>query len=343
MLYGFSWVRVAMSYLSETNDVPEIVSEGEGKHQVSGVGRRLEPGAPLSVAEPASSGAGKQSAQRSWQGVLVGLFAIAVVGIVAYGALRRDENWITPEHGLGYLLGIVGSVFMLILLGYPLRKRFSALRGLGRLPGWLKFHMLLGILGPALILFHANFRLGATNSNVALLTMLIVVTSGIVGRYIYGKTHNRLSGELRSLQEFRRETQAARREINFDFTRLPELQRQLDELEARVLDPEHGILSSTWLYLDFALSKGAYRRRFRHVLRAAINADAGARGLDARYVRGQLDAASRYLSEYLRRLQRAAEFRFYERMFALWHVLHVPLLFLLIVAAVVHIAAVHLY
>jgi hypothetical protein len=45
----------------------------------------------------------------------------------------------------------------------------------------------------------------------------------------------------------------------------------------------------------------------------------------------------------LDRLQRAAAFRFYERMFALWHVLHVPLLFLLIAATTVHVIAVHLY
>lgn len=281
---------------------------------------------------------------RSLSGVFTGLFAIAVLAVLAYGFLHRDENWITAEEGLGYYLGIVGSSFILILLSYPLRKRFRFMRGWGRLPPWLKFHMLLGILGPALVLFHANFRLGASNNAaVAMIAMLVVVASGIVGRYIYGKTHNRLSGELKSLQGFRAETQAARQEFHLDFTNLPELRGTLDDIEARILNPEHGVLSSTWLYLDFSLSKGSHRRRLNRILKVAIVDDANRRGLHRPHVRAQISAARSYVSGYLGRLQRAAEFRFYERMFALWHILHVPLLFLLIAAAVVHIVAVHLY
>ena len=40
---------------------------------------------------------------------------------------------------------------------------------------------------------------------------------------------------------------------------------------------------------------------------------------------------------------RVTKFNFYERSFALWHVLHIPLVFLMIVAVVVHIIAVHLF
>ena len=38
-----------------------------------------------------------------------------------------------------------------------------------------------------------------------------------------------------------------------------------------------------------------------------------------------------------------AEFQAYERLFSLWHALHLPLIFMLLVAAVVHIVAVHVY
>ncbi len=272
-----------------------------------------------------------------------GLFAIGVVGLLVYGFLHRDENWFSPAHGLGYLFGIVGTAMMVILLSYPLRKRIRSWRGWGRLPGWLKFHMLLGILGPTFVLFHANFRLGATNANVAMFAMLIVVASGIVGRYIYGKTHNRLSGELRSLQDLQRETAAARSEFHLDFTKIPDLRLMLDELETRILDPGHGVVSSSWLCIAFAFSRGGYQRRMSRILKEAITYDGDTRGMHPREIKAQLALARQYVSAYLGRLQRAAEFRFYERMFALWHVLHVPLLFLLIAAAMIHVAAVHLY
>lgn len=315
--------------------------------------RRIEP----SFARPADAGMSAQQVaqpspvrqlkatapKESRGGVGAGLFGLSVLALLAYGFLHRDDNWYTPEHGLGYMFGIVGSVLMLILLLYPLRKRFKSWRSWGRLPAWLKFHMFLGVSGPTLILFHANFKLGATNSNVALLTMIVVMLSGIVGRYIYGKTHHRYSGEVRTLQEMRLQAQHAREDLSYDFMKIHRVQAMLDGLERRVLNPDHGLLSSTLLHLDYSISMGSYRRKLlKHAL-ASIDESARYQGLDRRQVRAQKKAASDYLTTYLRSLQNAAQFKFHERMFALWHVLHVPLLFVLIAAAIIHIVAVHLY
>jgi hypothetical protein len=38
-----------------------------------------------------------------------------------------------------------------------------------------------------------------------------------------------------------------------------------------------------------------------------------------------------------------AEFQGYERLFSLWHPLHIPLIFMLIIAAVVQVIAVNVY
>ena len=54
-----------------------------------------------------------------------------------------------------------------------------------------------------LILFHANFSLGATNSNVALFSMLLVAGSGVVGRYIYTRLHARLEGHEDTLEQLK--------------------------------------------------------------------------------------------------------------------------------------------
>jgi hypothetical protein len=42
-------------------------------------------------------------------------------------------------------------------------------------------------------------------------------------------------------------------------------------------------------------------------------------------------------------VRRVAGFAFYERLFGLWHVLHVPLFVMLLVTAVAHVVAVHRY
>jgi hypothetical protein len=40
---------------------------------------------------------------------------------------------------------------------------------------------------------------------------------------------------------------------------------------------------------------------------------------------------------------RVAQFSFYERLFALWHVLHLPIFLLMIISALFHVLAVHMY
>jgi len=38
-----------------------------------------------------------------------------------------------------------------------------------------------------------------------------------------------------------------------------------------------------------------------------------------------------------------AEFEGFERLFSLWHSLHIPLIFVMIIAAIIHVIAVHVY
>jgi hypothetical protein len=142
---------------------------------------------------------------------------------------------------------------------------------------------------------------------------------------------------LRGLQDLRADMQAAREELQFDISKAPALQAALDELEGRILHGDRGLFSSLALYLDFASSIGRNRKVLLHYVERAI------RVRDARQSRRIQRLVGQYLTTYLQRLSRAAGFRFYERLFALWHVFHVPLLFLLIAATTVHVIAVHLY
>ncbi|MCB2092768.1 MAG: hypothetical protein KDF58_15080, partial [Alphaproteobacteria bacterium] len=117
-------------------------------------------------------------------------FGLIVLSALFIGYRLSEYDYYSAEEGIGYMLGIIGGTMMLALLLYPLRKRIKFLRVIGSVKVWFGFHMVLGILGPLLILFHANFRLESTNSNVALFSMLIVSGSGVIGRYIYTKIHH---------------------------------------------------------------------------------------------------------------------------------------------------------
>jgi len=131
------------------------------------------------------------------------LWSVVVVGLITWGSRAHLERYITAQRGIGYWLGITGGSMMLLLLLYSARKRLAWLRWMGGLPAWFDFHMVLGVVGPVLVLFHSNFSLGATNSNVALICMLLVAGSGVIGRYIYTRLHAHMDGHEVTLDQLK--------------------------------------------------------------------------------------------------------------------------------------------
>ncbi len=112
--------------------------------------------------------------------------AAAIVAITAlYGvAYSQAGAFPTASSLVGHGIGIAGFVLMLLTAAlYPLRKlRRDA--SWGRTSGWLKLHMVTGLVGPYMVLLHTAMRF----SGLAGLTMaltLVVVASGVVGRYLY--------------------------------------------------------------------------------------------------------------------------------------------------------------
>jgi hypothetical protein len=93
----------------------------------------------------------------------------------------------TPGYPLSYFLGWLGFGIMCVTNFYILRKRFHFMKGLGKLSGWLEFHIFCGMLGPILIIFHSNFKVEGLVS-ISFWSMIISSTSGIVGRYFYIQT-----------------------------------------------------------------------------------------------------------------------------------------------------------
>src|SRR6267154_5558723 len=117
---------------------------------------------------------------------------------------------------------------MLALLVYPARKRMPSLAALGTPRAWFKIHMVMGVVGPVCILYHSVYRLGAANSNVALISMLIVAGSGLIGRYLYGRIHHGLYGRAANLKELREEAARLKSAGSGTARLLPELAARID-------------------------------------------------------------------------------------------------------------------
>jgi hypothetical protein len=269
----------------------------------------------------------------SMENIVLALFTVAVV----VGPWTPARDYINPESGIGYWLGITGGSLMLLLLIYPLRKRQSGIQAVGSVKGWFRAHMMLGIVGPGLVLYHCNFSLGATNSNVALFCMVFVAGSGLVGRYLYARIHNGLYGQRAKLAELHVEADRLRESAGL--TRLlPELIAVLDASEKRITRGKGLSRAFRAMFVEWT----ERRRLSTYVSRALRNASAR-RAVIADHAENLRSAALRYGAHRLSAARRVAEFEACERLFSLWHVMHIPLFILMIIAAVVHVVAVHVY
>ena len=266
-------------------------------------------------------------------------FLAAALAIVA-GYVLPTEQYLTPQSGLGYALGILGGSLMLLLLFYPARKRKPWLKFIGTTKAWFQLHMLLGVVGPLLILFHSNFSLGATNSNVALFCMLTVAGSGLFGRYFYAHIHLGLHGRKTSLNELRDYAERLR-QVSTEVSFLPELVDRIAAEERALVDRCQRLFVLA-RPLAGAFGTVAARRHLRTYVHREL---AAGHVVGAPAVRSsRLEAiAYDYIDSRLAATRRVVEFTAFERLFSLWHALHMPLFIMLIIAGTVHVVAVHVY
>jgi hypothetical protein len=264
-------------------------------------------------------------------------FTIGVLAALCFGWLHRDDNYLSAETGAGYTLGIVGGSLMLVLLLYPLSKRIALLTRFMPSRYWFGIHMFLGTVGPVLILFHSNFHLGSTNSNIALISMLLVAGSGVIGRYIYTNIHHGLYGTRVTLKELKQKTECDHAELLNLYAMDEKLQSHLKKMEEKALQPYTGLMKSLLHVIYLAVNAPRLKRKILRLLRNSYQENSENKALpDSKVV-------AHTIKQYTLALRRTAAFRVYERLFSMWHILHLPLFFMMIFTAIIHIFAVHMY
>jgi len=274
-------------------------------------------------------------------------FTLSLAAVLYFGWMKRDDNYLSAENGAGYMLGIIGGSLMLILLLYPLSKRIALFTRWIPIRYWFGIHMLFGIIGPLMILFHSNFHLGSTNSSIALICMLLVAASGLIGRYIYAHIHHGLYGLRITLKELNEETENNHSQLLAMLAVDDTLKKRLDKMEHRALQPYTGMLTNLGHIICLAVDARRLNKEVAKLVTRSTNQQPSSMEMTITMdINGNIPdpkAAVVSVNRYTRALRRVAAFKFYERMFSLWHILHLPLFIMMIITAVIHIFAVHMY
>ena len=273
----------------------------------------------------------------------VRLIWLAVAAIIAATWTVGRSGYYTSGSDLGYYLGLTGALMMLALLSYSLRKRFSWLRQLGAMRHWFRLHMTFGIVGPTLILLHSRYHLGSVNAAVAFYSMLVVAGSGVVGRFIYVKIHHGLYGRQANVREMQSRLGWREGEVKTRFHFAPEIERRLRLFEQTATAHDRGWLGGLWRFLTVTWHARIVYWGCRRTLIRELAGHARRREWPPDKFAARRRAALALIRDYLDAVIDAAQFGTYERLFSWWHVLHVPLVYLLIISAIVHVIAVHMY
>lgn len=270
------------------------------------------------------------------------LLALAAGLLAAAVGVARSGRF-TAGSTLGYWLGVSGGVAMLLLFLYPLRKRVRALRDFGNTRAFFALHMVLGILGPLLVVVHSTLAFGSLNATVAFSSMAAVALSGIVGRFLYARIHHGLYGRRATLAELRAQAGLDSEAVRSKLAYVPAVEARLDEFARLASATGRDGLNHPLRFMALGWHAKVARRRCTAEALDALRLRAAKERWPAEKLARRVRSRSALIAAHLRAVQRVAQFGVFERLFSWWHVLHVPLVYMMVLSAIAHVIAVHMY
>jgi hypothetical protein len=246
------------------------------------------------------------------------ILALLTIGAITIGYLNLAQAGI-PQPGslVGHALGFVGFLMMLSTeILYSLRKRLPRFTR-GRMSTWLQWHIFTGLVGPYLVLLHSAWKFNGL-AGILTLATLVVVVSGLVGRYIYTAIPRSLDGVELSASELEQQ--------------IVHTQQRLRVLGLEHLTTTAGVgrgSSGGWQWvLGRAFLRWRQRRKLDHIVKSL--------GVKEK---AQVTRLHKLLSEHQSLQTQLNSLEGARRLLAVWHLFHIPLSAGLFVLAFVHIGA----
>jgi hypothetical protein len=249
-----------------------------------------------------------------------------------------------PGDDFGYWLGVVGGSMMALLLIYSIRKHLPFARKLGDIKIWLWVHMSLGIFGPTLIVLHSAYSLRSLNAAAAFYSMLIVAISGIIGRFILLRIRVGLANrteDLKLLKEHASGNDLERVRSRLGF--VPNTKSMLEAFEKAALNDQNGWFEDIRRVTILPIQKIQLHRNCVADIAIAMRRKSDKKGWNEETYQRRLKRHVDLVDDYATAVVRMSQFMVWNRLFALWHVAHIPFVYLLSVTALIHIYAVHIY
>ena len=238
--------------------------------------------------------------------------------------------WLRPSGYVGQSAGIAALAIFIFLWLYPLRKKLRWLAFTGGVARWLDVHVATALVLPLLVTIHAGWRFGGM-IGLGFWAMMVVWSSGVIGRYIYARIPRSRSG----VELDRNGIASNRQRLLEQIASETGLDVQLVE-RTLAADPLPASLGAVATLRRMLADDRARRRAARWLKELCAARSAGGRGRQVRNVARVVDLARREmaLAQQARLLDATHD------LFRYWHVAHRPVAIAALVAVLVHVGVV---
>ncbi|MFY9154145.1 MAG: hypothetical protein WAO52_19145 [Prolixibacteraceae bacterium] len=264
--------------------------------------------------------------------VIIVVLATAYFGFIGYGyySLNIEDRYFNSNHlmlkssgSIGHGLGIIGSILITIgVATYMLRKRIRKFSRFGILKHWLEFHIFLCVLGPILVLYHTSFKFGGIVS-ISFWSMVAVVFSGLIGRYIYLQIPRTIEGREMSLNEINQTKEV----LNKQLTEVYQLdENSLSEILETVKKRPNRSGNSM---VQRSIDKFKFERKTINDVRKILKQQR----ISGKNIREVMNLIKHEIS-LNRKIDRLITM---QNLFKYWHVAHLPFAILMLIIMIVHV------
>jgi hypothetical protein len=233
---------------------------------------------------------------------------------------------IKPGGIRGHGLGILGTLMMLLLLTYSLRKKTIIFGNIGKIGTWLDFHIFLGIMGPLFVILHSSFKLNGIVA-ISFWSMISVALSGILGRYLYLQIPRNISGHEVDLKDLESMNENILIEIESNYSVDNAFVSKIETMIVGNLDPEKSELAILISFLLADLFRFFRVKKIRKILRRSTR-------LSKKQIRILLGLMKK--KAFIHR--RLILWNKIHQLFHYWHVFHKPFAFIMYLIMVIHVA-----
>ena len=267
--------------------------------------------------------------------ITIAVSVLLAVDGYQYYRLPIELRVFSPQHAylkssglIGHALGIVGTLMMIFGVAiYMIRKRVKMLLNFGYLKYWLELHIFLCTLGPILVLYHTSFKFGGIVA-VSFWSMVAVVLSGVVGRFLYVQIPKTIQGQELSVNELN--------EISGDLTYMLSKKYSTFNVEDKVIAQIEALsagnnysqksagINILLVIIEYVKMKLKLAKLKRH--------------LSASGVKGKhLNEIANIIKSKMVLNRRIGMLRSMQKLFKYWHIVHLPFAITMFVIMLIHV------